>query len=366
MLPSWMRSRNCRPRFVYFLAIEITSRRFASTISFLARRACASPTAISRLMSLTSPIDRCVRCSTVRSFSCSRSMSSRRRPSAAECLRLARTCLSSQCRLVSLRGKVSMKSERGMPASRTHSCITDLLDAADLVQVLAQLADEQVEHLRRELEFHELFGELLAQLGRLRVARALLVERLDHLREELGHRREAARGLFRVRAGVDDFLVLAGVLGLLGFVVRLFLGGGGELRVDRIGDHVGRVRIHEADDEVDQAPLAVLDRLVGVEAAGRTWAGTPTGRGARIEAFLDALRDRDLALAREQLDRAHLAHVHAHRVGGAAELGVHRGGERGGGFLGGVFVGDHGGSRRSNASASGAFSYTVMPMSLII
>src|SRR3989449_3391322 len=46
------------------------------------------------------------------------------------------------------------------------------------------------------------------------------------------------------------------------------------------------------------------------------------------QAFLDALGDLDLALAREQLDRAHLAHVHAHRVGGAAELGIHRG-ERG-------------------------------------
>src|SRR4051794_7252720 len=43
MLPSWIRSRNCRPRLVYFLAIEITSRRFASTISFLAWRASRSP-----------------------------------------------------------------------------------------------------------------------------------------------------------------------------------------------------------------------------------------------------------------------------------------------------------------------------------
>ena len=43
MLPSWMRSRNCRPRFVYFLAMEITRRRLASTISFLACRASRSP-----------------------------------------------------------------------------------------------------------------------------------------------------------------------------------------------------------------------------------------------------------------------------------------------------------------------------------
>ena len=43
MLPSWIRSRNCRPRLVYFLAIEITRRRLASTISFLAWRASRSP-----------------------------------------------------------------------------------------------------------------------------------------------------------------------------------------------------------------------------------------------------------------------------------------------------------------------------------
>src|SRR5713101_4698697 len=39
MFPSWIRSRNDRPRFVYFFAIEITRRRFASTISVLARNA---------------------------------------------------------------------------------------------------------------------------------------------------------------------------------------------------------------------------------------------------------------------------------------------------------------------------------------
>jgi hypothetical protein len=36
MLPSWIRSRNCRPRLVYFLAIDTTRRRLASTSSALA------------------------------------------------------------------------------------------------------------------------------------------------------------------------------------------------------------------------------------------------------------------------------------------------------------------------------------------
>ena len=43
MLPSWIRSRNCRPRLVYFFAIETTRRRLASTSSFFACSACASP-----------------------------------------------------------------------------------------------------------------------------------------------------------------------------------------------------------------------------------------------------------------------------------------------------------------------------------
>ena len=46
----------------------------------------------------------------------------------------------------------------------------------------------------------------------------------------------------------------------------------------------------------------------------------------RVAARLDALGDLDLALAREQLDRAHLAQVHAHRIVGAAEILVERGG----------------------------------------
>ena len=43
ILPSWMRSRNCRPRLVYFFAMEITRRKLASIISFFARLASVSP-----------------------------------------------------------------------------------------------------------------------------------------------------------------------------------------------------------------------------------------------------------------------------------------------------------------------------------
>jgi hypothetical protein len=77
-------------------------------------------------------------------------------------------------------------------------------------------------------------------------------------------------------------------------------------------------------------------------AGARAWPGSWRAPAHRIEAFLDALGDADLALARQQFDRAHLAHVHAHRIGGAAEFGIERG-QRRGGFLDGFFVGRRGG-----------------------
>jgi hypothetical protein len=89
-------------------------------------------------------------------------------------------------------------------------------------------------------------------------------------------------------------------------------------------------------------------------------------RGAHgIQAFLDALGDADLALAGQQLHGPHLAHVHAHRVGGAAEFGIERR-QRCGGLLDGLLVGRGEGSLASSDSVSGAFSYTGMPMSLMV
>src|SRR5271165_5976992 len=54
MLPSWIKSRNCRPRLVYFLAIETTRRRLASISSRLACSASMSPWMISRCVRLSS------------------------------------------------------------------------------------------------------------------------------------------------------------------------------------------------------------------------------------------------------------------------------------------------------------------------
>ena len=82
----------------------------------------------------------------------------------------------------------------------------------------------------------------------------------------------------------------------------------------------------------------------------------------QFAAGLDALGDGDFAFARQKLDRAHLAQIHAHRIVGAvillARLGG--GGERLAAF-------DRGGqSRRLSPSSASSLSMTLMPISLSI
>ena len=67
------------------------------------------------------------------------------------------------------------------------------------------------------------------------------------------------------------------------------------------------------------------------------------GQHHGLQPAFDALGDLDLAFTGEQLHGAHLAHVHAHRVGGAAELGIDRR-ERGFGSLFGLFFRRGGGA----------------------
>src|SRR5690606_31276726 len=89
-------------------------------------------------------------------------------------------------------------------------------------------------------------------------------------------------------------------------------GGGGSaviVRVEVAGNDVGEATLFEGnlveftDDEVDGA-----------------W---PERHRVQhfTNAFLDALGDFDFAFAGQQFDGAHFAHVHAHRVGGAARFG---------------------------------------------
>ena len=70
------------------------------------------------------------------------------------------------------------------------------------------------------------------------------------------------------------------------------------------------------------APIASRQLMIARMVSGLSHSASSTV----LRPGLDALGDLDLALAREQLDRAHLAQVHAHRIVGAAEILVERGG----------------------------------------
>ncbi len=84
------------------------------------------------------------------------------------------------------------------------------------------------------------------------------------------------------------------------------------------------VEVHQPVDEFVDLELVLLDLAGELEdLRDRRRAGRDRHDHV-LQAFLDALGDLDLAFAGEELDRAHLAHVHAHRVGGAAEFGVER------------------------------------------
>ena len=80
-----------------------------------------------------------------------------------------------------------------------------------------------------------------------------------------------------------------------------------------VGPGIGRFEV----DDVAQEDLALVELVApdddGLE--GERALAQPRDHG--LAAGLDALGDRDLALAREQFHRAHLAQIHAHRVVGA-------------------------------------------------
>jgi hypothetical protein len=86
-------------------------------------------------------------------------------------------------------------------------------------------------------------------------------------------------------------------------------------------------------DHVAQQEAAFVDRVAPGEQRGDRHRALADAADHLVLAGLDALGDLDFALAAQQLDAAHLAQVHAHRIVGAAEflvlasrLGRHHGG----------------------------------------
>ncbi len=144
---------------MYFLAMEITRRKFASTISFFARRALASPIDMRRLMSLISAIVRPVSVSSAVSFCWQRMISGCRRPMASAYLPLPLASASLQLSSTSLPGNWRRKSARGMRASRTHSCMIARSWATQTIKGTANTLDQAFELLRHQFDRHEQLGQ---------------------------------------------------------------------------------------------------------------------------------------------------------------------------------------------------------------
>ncbi len=151
------------------------------------------------------------------------------------------------------------------------------------------------------------------------------VEDRHHARLQLGfHRGERDRALLAFLFALA--LALAFCFELGGLVFFAFLGLAIDLASGDLGhsgrsfvEHgaaIGRVEI----DDVAQQHLAFVERVAPFDQRGDGQRVLADAADHHLAAGLDALGDRDLTLAREQLDRAHLAQIHAHGIVGAADV----------------------------------------------
>ncbi|MNG99723.1 hypothetical protein D3C79_589010 [compost metagenome] len=145
---------------------------------------------------------------------------------------------------------------------------------------------------------------------------------------------------YRVRAAFALFLVVAAFFAVFVFVFivlggrglgawnRHFLGRRGDavIRVDVTAENVGQTATFGGDTVIFAENVVDSAREVGDGAHDFT------------DAFLDTLGDFDLAFAGQKLDGTHFTHVHAHRVGRAADIGFNCR-QRSSGFFGRGFVG---------------------------
>src|SRR6267154_2071854 len=119
-------------------------------------------------------------------------------------------------------------------------------------------------------------------------------------------------GLF---AELDDDIVARGRRAV-GVADRLGRLDDRRLGLVEIGAAIGRVEI----DDVAQQHLVFVQRIAPTDQRAHRQRALADAADHHLAASLDPLGDRDLALARQQLDRAHLAQVHAHGVVGAADV----------------------------------------------
>ncbi len=243
--------------------------------------------------------------------------------------------------------------------------VVELLDQA----IDARLVEPQRLHLADDLFLQLLVFALLRRRQRgalepefdvllLQAAQALEavgdgVEGLHHLGLELGfdggERERTLHVVFvEIALGGGFARILLGALVVAGFGRRLERGGGGrrgrrghrglhhlQMRRARrrrgsrdrlavwaegrrrdllgVGAGIGRFQV----DDVAQEDLALVQFVAPDDDGLEGERALAQAGDHRLAAGLDALGDGDLALARQQLDRAHLAQIHAHGIVGA-------------------------------------------------
>src|SRR5690606_32086082 len=215
------------------------------------------------------------------------------------------------------------------------------LVAAHALQYGADIGQHGLELLRRELESLEAVAELVHLGNGLLVGSSVLLDQRFSGQELFAQFGEANTGLFRIGAYSGFFLLGIVQLGVvIIFVVgtlRIFLDGFFGLLGER-RQHLIIVGGKVAGDDIAEAALLGLHQVVLGKHVGNRAGETGHGLHQLAQTFLDAFGDNDLAFAGQQLHRAHLTHVHAHRVSGAASLVLH-GCKRGSCFGRGDFVG---------------------------
>ena len=202
------------------------------------------------------------------------------------------------------------------------------LMAAHGVYLAAQHVAELFNGFGREADGHQLGRERFLRLDVGGRAPAVFAVRREHFFIKLGN---AVKALQRLR--FQRFQQLGHGLGAALAVVVIVV-----VFVEVFFGHVVVVFVvvHKAvHDGVDDG-FAFTDFGGHLQDFGNDGRAGADGLHHVHQTPFDALGNFNFAFAREQLDRAHLAHVHAHGVGGAAKLAVH-GGKGGFGFFLGFF-----------------------------
>ena len=208
-----------------------------------------------------------------------------------------------------------MKSGRGMPPLfTTRSWILRSIWRM-LSTSRAHAVAQPLDLARREADLHQLGRNLLLQLEVLRRLVAFLLQHDEHAREELADRRRSARAR-RPSAARGSRAAIAPASSSSS---SLFDSSSSSSIASSCS-----LKSIRPSTRSSILSSSLLDLVGEVEDLRDRHRARRDRHDHVLQAFLDPLGDLDFAFARQELDRAHLAHVHAHRVGRAAEFGVER------------------------------------------